>query len=355
MDLKELIDKLPKAKKREWSYLETIGVAHRETIMANLLAFYFDPEGLHGLGDIFIRALLQTKPKHLSDKYVPVDVPPEVGKIAKNGFSRANIIVEEPTDDNKRLDILIETDQLVIAIEFKINHHLNNPLKHYVDRVISQYPQEEIKKYYVVLTPQWKEPIDAAAKPVTDFKQVILSDFISKVKAVIEDEGKFKSHDEAHQRMLYTDFLNTIENKKIRINMINEYFDSVRKGDLTHEQIENAFKQFNDLKNHLEEKMDEFLKRLNEKSDNNFALLSGSKDKIESVAYCTKGDIQIKIRLNLNGWAIERWKKELRDWKRIETEEKPHEEPITNLVKVIERHLILQHQSRIISGHSSES
>ncbi len=321
MEIEELIEKLPPSEKRQWSYLETIRVSERETIMANLLAFYFDPEEKHGLGDIFIRALLQTRPLELR-RNLGIDRPQEVVAMDNERFSWAKVIVEDSTDDNKRLDILVETEKSVIAIEFKINHDLNNPLNSYVRRIESKYPKSkypEKVKYYVVLTPQWKEPVGAAEEPGTDFKQVILSHFIGKVDTLVKNEVKFTGDEGTRQLMHYNDFLSAIINKKIRINMINRYFDRVKSGNLSVDQIENAFKQFNELKGHAEKEMNKLLKLLNKKTIDDYSVLPVSKDKIESVARYKKGDKEIKVRLNLRGWAVERWRNEQAELKKAES------------------------------------
>ena len=324
MEIEELLRKLPETKKKEWSYLETIGVSHRETIMANLLAFYFDPSEKHGLGDVFIKALLQTKTQDL-DANKKCEIPSRVAEIAAKGFNWAKVIVEDSTDDRKRIDILIETEELVIAIEFKINHNLDNPLSSYVSRVKGQYPGKV--EYYIVLTPSWKEPM-GDAKGNKDFKQMMLSHFIEKVEHLVQAQGKFKkldepyqfeSLDEAQQSMLYTDFIYTIENRKIRITMMDKYSEKVKSDETLLKEIESAFEEFNDLKKYIEVKVDGLLKLLEKNPGNKFSIMGGSKDKIESVLYCTKGDKQIKIRLTLKGWSVELWgkKDDKREQKRI--------------------------------------
>jgi hypothetical protein len=335
IEIAELLDKLPKTIEAKWSYLETIGVAHRETIMANLLAFYFNPNEIHGLDDVFIKALLQTEPFELKEKK-PSEIPSQVTTIAKDGFGWANVIVEDSTDDNKRLDILIETEKLVIAIEFKINHELNNPLTSYVSRVKQKCGKKETR--YIVLTPYWKEPVGAALEGDTKFKQVIISHFIANVAALVKKEDKLTRLD-AQQVMLYNDFINTIENRKIRVNMINEYVGKVEKGHLSHEKIEEAFVQFNQLKTDIENKTKELLKLLNKPSNPKFSMLSGSNNRIESVVYCTQGDTQTKVRLNLKGWTIEQWEKQQGNWK-IKEDSKLNihafDTPITEIVKKVQ-------------------
>ena len=65
-------------------------------------------------------------------------------------------------ESNKRIDILIETNLFVIAIEFKINHELNNPLQVYKDFVEKEFSSK--KRIYTVLTPDRKAPKNEASK-----------------------------------------------------------------------------------------------------------------------------------------------------------------------------------------------
>jgi len=355
MEIEKLLKKLPKTKKREWSYLETIGVSHRETIMANLLAFYFDPSEKHGLGDLFIRALLQTQPKRLDRNVNFVEEKNGEGKWPTK-FDWAYVTLEDTTGDNKRIDILIETEKLVIAIEFKINHELNNPLSSYVDYIEDKGKEKKKhggkEKYYIVLTPYWKEPV-GAAKIKTEFKQMMLSHFVEKVKCLVKKEDKFASLDEASQHMFYTDFLNTIENRKIRTTMINDYFEKA-KNEITgfsHRDIEQAFVQFKDLKLDIEKETEKLLKLLNEKPENKFSIMGSSKDEIQSVLYCAKGDKHIKVRLTLEGWTVELWgkdgklkTKELGDFKR----------PLEQIVMEIEEWSYSFNETSWTKSHGSE-
>jgi len=242
----ELIKNLPILEKTRWSFLETIGVAHRETIIANLLGYYFEPNGKHGLNDTFIKALLQTVPKQLT-KNKNGEIRTEINELSKKGFAWANIILEDSTDENKRIDIVIETEELVIAIEFKINHSLNNPLNEYVRHIEDNNINPNYKsklKYYIVLTPQWKHP-EGKAIGNEKFVQIMLSHFIERVEDIIKEEDLFKDIDNFQQYILYKDFINTIENRKKTIKMIDEYFNKVKSNEITTETIEQTFKNFN--------------------------------------------------------------------------------------------------------------
>lgn len=306
----ELIKKLPELEKRRWSFLETIGVAHRETIIANLLGYYFDPNENHGLNDTFIKALLQTVPKQLT-KNKNVGIRPEIEELSKKGFAWANIILEDSTDENKRIDIVIETEEIVIAIEFKINHSLNNPLNDYVNYIEghSTYNKKGKKPYYIVLTPKWKEPEGEQAIGNSEFVQIMLSHFIERVEEIIKEEDLFKDIVDFQQYILYKDFISTIENRKKTIKMIEEYFNQVKSNEITTETIEQTFKNINIVKGYIEKKAEELMKQLNKNAINKFFILPASKDKIESTIFCKGGENQTKIRFSLEGWSLELWGK----------------------------------------------
>ena len=70
------------------------------------------------------------------------------------------------------------------------------------------------RKYYVVLTPYKKESI-GNAKNNTEFKQVILSHFIDKVKEKLPQNFK-TDYTENHYYEYFKDFIQTVENRKIK-------------------------------------------------------------------------------------------------------------------------------------------
>jgi hypothetical protein len=52
-ELQKLYPQIPKFKK---TYLEILKVSRREVPIANLLAYFFDPNESHGLGELYIKA-----------------------------------------------------------------------------------------------------------------------------------------------------------------------------------------------------------------------------------------------------------------------------------------------------------
>lgn len=312
MDELELIKKLPKLEKREWSYLEKIGVDKRETVIANILGYYFDPNEKHGLGDTFIKALLRTKPFKLNNK-VKTKLPQFDN--SPGNYNDAEIIIEKITDENKRLDILILSKDTAIAIEFKINHDLNNPLNNYVDKTL-EYKKKN--NYFVVLTPYWKDPISLAKKNIGydngEFVQITLAGFIKNVEKQV-DSVKL-AQENTQQFFIYQDFIKTITNRSKRVNMINEYYKIVSKGkleikdrndkilrteDVEKKDIDNIFKNLAEIKKEFDSRIVILNKKLSKKYQTKIL----DKKELESVLVLKiNNEKSIKYRLSLEGWTI---------------------------------------------------
>ncbi len=94
--------------------------------MANLLAFFFRPNEKHGLKNLFINALLSTRHYSLNSlKSDELRIKDDVE------ISNVKVRTEVNAGNDKRIDILIDTANFVICIEFKIQdcqfiqHHLS--------------------------------------------------------------------------------------------------------------------------------------------------------------------------------------------------------------------------------------
>ena len=339
----ELLKNLPAIEEREWSFLETIGASRKETIMANLLAYYFDPGKEHGLDDTFIKALLQTVPFYLSkkkkikidnnekerDKHQEKLIQLKKFTNENYSFNWANIIVEDSTDKNKRIDIVIETEDLVIAIEFKINHNLNNPLENYFNHIegidkngkrIVNAKNVGKQKYYVVLTPVWKYP-EGKARNNKEFVQITLAGFIENVKKIVNDNDYYKGKENSHQFFIYQDLINTIENRGKEITMINTYFkgfeiDSEKKygkkeKELSYEKLEDTYNNLNIIKKYIENQINKLMIHLNKNEKFSFSIINATKNRLDSaIGTKVENGNEIKIRLSLKGWSIELYGKD---------------------------------------------
>ncbi|MDB5154320.1 MAG: hypothetical protein JWR54_3071 [Mucilaginibacter sp.] len=321
---------IPKASK---TFLEILKISHREVAIGNLLAYFFNPDQNHDLGTLFLRCLFDTvcydSNKHESN-----------GKLASNGFikktneplpysefklsdvTNIRVVPEDPTKEHKRIDILIEADQFVIAIEFKINHLLDNPLHLYEDHVLANYCNKEDKPiFFVVLTPSRKKHENLNIKN-TRFKQITLTSFVEKLK-----EGLDKPEDKIVSNPYYPfliDFIRTIENRtkqskfieQIKDSPIIELFKDISaRSPIGNINSEPHVKQYLDKLISIEANITSRLQSIltDFKGTSRYKTTTSYK-KIDSFEGFTqilipKTHYAIKARLTLTGWSIEKWEK----------------------------------------------
>lgn len=297
--LLELLKKLPVQEKREWSFLETIKVAQRETIMANLLAYYFKPQEEHGLGDLFIQSLLSC---YFADSAKPGSqfVFPEPEKL---NLGAAGVQTEVITTDNKRIDILISSRQFVMAIEFKINHVLDNPLDEYVDYVQKEFPEvPEGNRWYIILTPTRQQPQGQATTGKAGlFRQIMLSHFIGRVAETVK-EGNWLADKTSPQYHYFHDLIKTINNRRREIDMLENYQKILAENPDFSKNLEGFYADLQTISKMVEEKLAGLQKVLN-----GYSLLKSSENKLYSVIEKKRGEAAVKVRLSLEGWKLEHW------------------------------------------------
>ncbi len=139
-----------------FNIFEAIGVLHQELRHSDFLSFLMDPNGNHGLGDIFLTRFLK-KPVHETNSEVSV-VDIDV----------ANLHEVEVRREWRNIDILIlePATKLVCVIENKIrtSEH-SGQLQRYRKTIEKTYPQ--YKKIFLYLTPDGDLPSDKAYLPVS--------------------------------------------------------------------------------------------------------------------------------------------------------------------------------------------
>jgi len=119
--------------------MEVAGYPHYENVASNILAFFFQPAEEHGLGDLLLTSLLGA----VSDE----------DEQAWECQSEVTIHREHATDAGGRLDLLILAGNLVIGIENKIYHSLNNDLTDY-NRLLEKHGGRDSKRIKIVLSPK---------------------------------------------------------------------------------------------------------------------------------------------------------------------------------------------------------
>lgn len=189
-DLLDEFKKLPNRIERPQTFMEIAGYPHYENVCSNFLAFFLDPEGPHGMGSLFLGALLNS-------------VGAEGGE---EGFG-GNVSVEREvvTEAGNRIDILLKTDSLAVLIENKIFASVANPFDDYAayldglkDDAGGAYEKEKI-----LLT---LYPSGEGTK--WEFKNVTHAAFASAVRSSL---GHHVSEADTRYLTLMLDFLNTLE------------------------------------------------------------------------------------------------------------------------------------------------
>lgn len=97
------------------TFLNILGKPRDENIISNILAFFFDSNQVHELGTLFFDSYLECLDENKSTK--------------KN--ETTNVGREIVTATGKRIDIVVESRDIILIIENKIFHSLNNDLLEY--------------------------------------------------------------------------------------------------------------------------------------------------------------------------------------------------------------------------------
>ncbi|MDB6133001.1 MAG: hypothetical protein JWM59_1244 [Verrucomicrobiales bacterium] len=100
--------------RRTSTFMEIAGYSHYENVCSNILKFFFDPQGEHGMGTLLLKAFLAMAGK------AEVTVPESV-----------SIRREQPAEDRQRIDLMIDCENFTIGIENKIYHWEANNLDNY--------------------------------------------------------------------------------------------------------------------------------------------------------------------------------------------------------------------------------
>lgn len=142
MDLRvaqELLDLAQKHRmpEREASIFDVAGRGYYENPTTDLLAFFLDPQGAHGLGECFLRALLSCIP----------------------GCERLNPAVvatperEVQTDSGNRIDLLLRGEGWVLVLENKIFHDQINPFDDYEQHAEKLLSDAADQRIFIILSP----------------------------------------------------------------------------------------------------------------------------------------------------------------------------------------------------------
>ena len=199
--------KLPGRVARPQTFMEIGGYPHYENVCSNFLAFFFDPESPHGLGSLFLDAL--------------------VGSVGITGGERGlggNVSVqrEATTEAGNRIDLLITSDSHAVLIENKIFAAVVNPFEDYAAYLRrlkneSGNPYQDENKIKILLT---LYPSGEGGE--WGFVNITHADFANAVRSRL---GYHVSEADTRHLTLMLDFLNTLENMGEGTRMNQEFIN----------------------------------------------------------------------------------------------------------------------------------
>jgi hypothetical protein len=188
-------------RKRQKTLLEIARFPGREIPYSNILAFLLDPnEEEHGLEDLILRSILQAANETDLLKTLPA--------------RRVKVTREDPTEENKRIDIVVETESFLLGIENKIFADTQNPFKEY---------SEHLKKKAGANGKTWKAVLlslrsEAPDEKLCGFKPLCYDDLFVALRGNLG--ARLSS---AHPKHLFylLDFIETLENLKLGVDMMD--------------------------------------------------------------------------------------------------------------------------------------
>lgn len=233
--LKTLIDefeKLPFREKKEENIF-TIGArGHYENPVSDLLAFFINPSAAHPFKDKVLQALFNCIKEESEEQFDIVDT---------------NLVAspqrEQVTDNSKRIDLLLESENWVMLIENKIYHYLDNPLDTYTAWAERTYESKE--KIFLVLSIEgtksenwigvsWKQFLDEIKKVMADtflFGElnkwhVLLREYILHLESLV---NPFE-HTEMEKKFVFDNLLKIKEIISLKKSVIDVFQKEVRVG-----------------------------------------------------------------------------------------------------------------------------
>lgn len=158
------------------NFFSILNASRTEIRHSNFLGWILDPNGTHGMGDIFLRKFLRDI---FSDE--------KVTTYSQFDVDSFDLRTAEVRREWKHIDILIVLPDIVVAVENKIDSQdHSNQLKKYRHIVDESFPKHH--KSYVYLTPYGNNPNDEeSSKIYVNYSYEQLSDLLARILEIYRD------------------------------------------------------------------------------------------------------------------------------------------------------------------------
>ncbi len=266
--------------------MEIAGYPHFENVCSNILSFYLQPSNEHGFGTLFLDVLA-----------ILIDTEIEIDGQA------VDIRREELTDNQNRIDLVIESDNYIVGIENKIYADPYNPFWDYSEYLESLSGGRQVCK--ILLSLRSIQPFPE----LCGFYPISYEIFFEKV---LENLGSyFLTANESHTTFL-RDFMQTIQNLQ-KTNMMDrqrlEYFCN------NQQNIAALLNEVDDFRKDMRMKTQQLREVVRVEDISNFHIESGLwrslKGLIDVNWYIVKLDdslwLPLDVCLTPAGWKMQFW------------------------------------------------
>lgn len=224
--LKDL-PQLPNIQVEAPTYFEIAGYPSLENVTSNILKFFLDPNEAHGLGTLFLKSLLLTAK----------------AEIQENDLTNAEVNREVYTEKKYRIDLVVESPNMITGIENKLFANLNNDLDDYYSCLTKK---SEGRRVLAVLLTLY--PIDAR-KSTGNFIPITYKQYFDKLLSIIGgDLLKINNR----YISFFLEFVRTINHLREENNMVDPAF--IEWLEKHHGEVEKLYKQVGELKKELNSK-----------------------------------------------------------------------------------------------------
>lgn len=269
------------------TFFEITQYPHFENVASNVLAFFLDPDGEHGLGTLFIDALL---------------APLKLEQLSFQSIER-----EAGTKNGKRLDLIIDCEEHVIGIENKIYAATYNPFNEYAAHLKERTEGRQATLILLCLNepPPGTLPKDV---PVVTYEQLM--------RRVRQGLGLHAGDAPGQYLTFALEFVKTMENLK-RGNRMNqgimelfrEREDDVKEFLHTARQVRDELRGIVQrtaemVNNRLPSPLPQYVKQWYYREERNLI-----DDLVHDVEFPSGSKVAIDAYLGMHGWTVQVWQR----------------------------------------------
>ena len=288
--LLENLKRFPPLKNRELTFMEVGGYPHFENVCSNILSFYLQPNNEHGFGMLFLDIIAAI-----------------LGKETIIDGQDIEVVREELTNKQNRIDLVIKSENYTIGIENKIHADFYNDFEDY-----SQYLEsisksaDQVSKILLCL----KSPKIPSEK-LYGFILITYEVFFQKI---VENIGSYFLTAQQHHTTFLRDFIKTMQNldevTSLDPQRLKYFYDN-------HDNITLLLDELDMLRKDIQRKVERLNESIAVKNISNFNIQSGVwkplKDLIAANWYIIEIDdsfwLQVDFCLTSKGWTGQVWNK----------------------------------------------